>query len=87
MTQHAVCWSLADLQARFLQVRDRIETHARIYFRHVKCWFRKADLVAETIALAWVASRVGTERQGRTVWIAAMSPGSDGAATATPPSA
>ena len=45
--------SLADLQARFLQIRERIETHARIYFRHVKCWFKKADFIAETVALAW----------------------------------
>ena len=45
--------SLSKLQARFLQIRERIETHARIYFRHVKCWFKKADYIAETIALAW----------------------------------
>ena len=53
MTPPATTWSLADLQARFLHIRERIETHARIYFRHVKCWFQKADLIAETIALAW----------------------------------
>ena len=53
MTQPAIARSLADLQARFLQIRDRIETHARIYFRQVKCWFKKADLIAETIALSW----------------------------------
>ena len=53
MTQPAIARSLADLQARFLQIRDRIETHARIYFRNVKCWFKKADLIAETIALSW----------------------------------
>ena len=53
MTQPAIARSLADLQARFLQIRDRIENHARIYFRQVKCWFRKADYIAETVALAW----------------------------------
>ena len=52
MTQPAIARSLPDLQARFLQIRDRIETHARIYFRQVKCWFKKADLIAETIALS-----------------------------------
>ena len=45
--------SVSRLQARFLQIRDRIETHARIYFRNIKCWFEKADLIAETIALSW----------------------------------
>ena len=45
--------SLSRLQARFLEIRDRIETHARIYFRHVKCWFKQADFIAETIAFAW----------------------------------
>ena len=53
MTQPAVGWSLADLQARFLAIRERIEMHARIYFRHIRCWFRKDDLIAETLALAW----------------------------------
>ena len=53
MTQPAVGWSLADLQARFLAIRERFEMHARIYFRHIRCWFRKDDFIAETIALAW----------------------------------
>ena len=54
MKQPAYCAVASPkLQARFLQIRDRIETHARIYFRHVKCWFKKADYIAETIALAW----------------------------------
>ena len=53
MTQPAIARSLADLQARFLEIRERIETHARIYFRNVKCWFKKADYVAEVLALSW----------------------------------
>jgi hypothetical protein len=30
-----------------------VERHARIYFRHFKCPARKADLIAEAVALAW----------------------------------
>jgi hypothetical protein len=30
-----------------------VERHARIYFRHIKCPERKADLIAEAIGLAW----------------------------------
>jgi len=43
----------ADLQERFLAIRPRILVHARIYFRHVRCGGRKADAIAETVALAW----------------------------------
>jgi len=45
--------ALQQLQARFLSILPRIRTHARIYFRHVKCHCRKADFIAEVIALAW----------------------------------
>ena len=45
--------SLADLHARFLAICQRIETHARIYFRNVRCRIKRADYIAETIALAW----------------------------------
>jgi DNA-directed RNA polymerase specialized sigma24 family protein len=41
------------LQARFLALVPRIERHARIYFRDVRCAARKADCIAETLALAW----------------------------------
>jgi hypothetical protein len=41
------------LHARFLSILLRIEQHARIYFRHIKCREQKADRVAETVALAW----------------------------------
>jgi len=39
--------------ARFLTILPRIQTHARIYFRRVPCPHRKADYVAEAVALAW----------------------------------
>ena len=45
--------SVADLQARFLAVLPRIRLHASIFFRHVRCHFRKSDLVADAVALAW----------------------------------
>ena len=44
---------IADLHARFLSIRPRIQEHARIYFRHVKCRGKREDFIAETIALAW----------------------------------
>src|SRR5437773_6284485 len=44
---------VADLHARFQEALPRIERHARIYFRHVACPAKKADYVAETLAVAW----------------------------------
>lgn len=41
------------LQGRFLALLPRIERHAWIFFRHVKCPVKKADCVAETVALCW----------------------------------
>jgi hypothetical protein len=41
------------LHRGFLAILARIELHARIYFRAVKCPHRKDDAVAETIALSW----------------------------------
>lgn len=47
--------SLIDtLHARFLALLPRIETHARIYFRHLKCPGRKEEAVAETVGIAWM---------------------------------
>lgn len=46
-------FNVAELQARFLTIMRRIETHARIYFRGVKCPDKKADRIAECVALAW----------------------------------
>jgi hypothetical protein len=39
--------------ARFLALLPRIERHARIYFRDIKCPDRKEDCVREAVALAW----------------------------------
>jgi hypothetical protein len=44
---------LPHLQSRFLTILPRIKNHARIYFRHQRCGFKKADCISETIALAW----------------------------------
>jgi hypothetical protein len=41
------------LHTRFLSILPRIEKHAHVYFRHVRCKEHKADLVAEVVALAW----------------------------------
>ena len=45
--------SLPHLQSRFLTILPRIKNHARIYFRHQRCGFKKADFISETIAMAW----------------------------------
>jgi hypothetical protein len=37
----------------FLALVPRIELHARIYFRHLRCRHKREDAVAETLALAW----------------------------------
>ena len=44
---------LATLHAHFLALLPRIETHGRIYFRHVKCQCKKDEAIAEMRALAW----------------------------------
>src|SRR5437660_259462 len=41
------------LHAAFLPLLPRIELHARIFFRHLKCPHQKQDMVAETVALSW----------------------------------
>jgi hypothetical protein len=41
------------LQARFLALLPRIELHATICFRHIRCPQHKADCIAEAVALAW----------------------------------
>jgi hypothetical protein len=45
--------SVIQLQAAFLSILPRIETHARVYFRHERCPDKKADRIAETIAVSW----------------------------------
>ena len=45
--------SAARLHAGFLKLLPRIQSHARIQFRHVRCPGRRDDLVAEAVACAW----------------------------------
>jgi len=42
-----------DLHAQYLDLMPRIEFHARIVFRSVKCSDQRADKVAECLALGW----------------------------------
>jgi hypothetical protein len=44
---------LDTLHAAFLSILPRIETHAAVVFRHVRCPHRLADCVQETVSLAW----------------------------------
>jgi hypothetical protein len=41
------------LHAAFLSILPRIELHAQVYFRGVRCPQRKADAVQETVAISW----------------------------------
>jgi hypothetical protein len=41
------------LHVRFLALVPRIETHARIYFRGVRCPLKREDRIQECMALAW----------------------------------
>ena len=41
------------LQARFLSILAKIQNHARVFFRHVRCRCKRDDFIAETIALCW----------------------------------
>jgi hypothetical protein len=45
--------AMSSLHARFESIRGRIERHARVYFRGERCPDRKADRIADTVALAW----------------------------------
>jgi hypothetical protein len=45
--------SLTHLHAAFLSILPRIELHAHIYFRGIRCPQRKDDAVQETIAISW----------------------------------
>jgi hypothetical protein len=44
---------LVRLHDQFLRLLPRIELHGRIFFRAVKCRHKRADAVAEMVALAW----------------------------------
>jgi hypothetical protein len=45
--------SLAEAQADFQAAMPRIARHGKVYFRHVRCRQKKADLVQEVVGLAW----------------------------------
>jgi hypothetical protein len=42
-----------ELHARFLAILPRIEQHARIYFRHIRCPAQKEEVLAEVRGLVW----------------------------------
>jgi hypothetical protein len=42
------------LQQRFLTILPRVEQHARLYFRGLRCPHRRDEAVQETLALAWL---------------------------------
>jgi hypothetical protein len=44
---------LGVLQQHFLSILPRIELHAQVYFRHLKCPGKKEDAVAEVVAVTW----------------------------------
>lgn len=52
----------AQVQTAFQRILPRIQLHAEIYFRHVKCPDQRADLIAEVLALAWKWFRRLAER-------------------------
>jgi hypothetical protein len=45
--------SLEALQAHFLAILPRIETHAQIRFGFLRCPGKRDDAIAETVAVAW----------------------------------
>lgn len=46
--------SLEQVHDAFHRILPKIETHARVCFRHEKCPATKADRIAETVALCWM---------------------------------
>jgi hypothetical protein len=45
--------STTSMHAAFLTLLPRIEHRARVYFRSIKCAVKKADCIAEAVAIAW----------------------------------
>jgi hypothetical protein len=45
--------SLDARQKQFLEIMPRIETHARIHFRHLHCPGKRDDAIQECLAVAW----------------------------------
>jgi len=58
--------SLDQLHARFLAILPRIETHAQIQFRHIRCPGKHDDAIAEVIAVCW-RWFLRIEKQGKDV--------------------
>src|SRR5438034_143604 len=57
-----VALGIQDLQQRFLSILPCIERHARASFRFIRCTARRAECIAETLALAWKWFRRLAER-------------------------
>jgi hypothetical protein len=53
MVSHNATFTPDSLHASFLALVPRIESRARVYFRAIKCTEKKADCVAEVVAIAW----------------------------------
>ena len=53
MISNNVMSTTDSLQASFLALLPRIESQARIYFRGIKCATKKADYIAEVVAICW----------------------------------
>jgi hypothetical protein len=52
-TPHSAPLTPQALQAHFLAILPRIETHAKVHFRFLRCPGKRADAIQETIAVAW----------------------------------
>src|SRR5262249_1716153 len=53
-TEHSVAGPTAEaLHRRFLEIVPVIERHGKVYFRHLKCWHRVREALAEMVAIAW----------------------------------
>jgi hypothetical protein len=52
--EHSVAGPTAEaLHRRFLELLPAIERHGKVYFRHVRCWHRLQEVIAEMVAIAW----------------------------------
>src|SRR5262249_7911446 len=64
---------IENLPAAFLEILPRIETHAKIRFRHLKCPGRKADAIQETVAISWRwFLRITEQRQDVTEFVSTL---------------
>jgi hypothetical protein len=45
--------ALQPIHTLFLSILPRIQLHARISFRHVRCPFTREDLIAEMVGICW----------------------------------